>query len=161
MDTKNTVFTVRQVSGNQLLLQMIKTKHSSILPLLFVSIILTVISCKKQAKDQVPPGPEIIRKFQFELFTDQDFSDNSDSISFTLFIQHPGDQPLWDTVLSPMKIKEIPKLPNKLVIQKMVTGDNSLLKAGFRYSIKDIGSSSWLDSSSAGTNFKIVAFNFR
>jgi len=39
--------------------------------------------------------------------------------------------------------------------------DNSLLKAGFRYSIENVGSSWHWDSSDAGETFTIVDFNFQ
>jgi len=133
---------------------------------LFIATILMGTACKKptigHTSDKTLDIPEPPRVVQFSLYTDKDFSNDNKNITFTLFIQNPANQMLWDSVLMPMKIKDIPNLAHKLVVEKTVPGnDGSLLKVGFRYTIENVGISWYFDSSSAGENFKIINFNFR
>lgn len=110
----------------------------------------------------VPDDPEVPRKIRFSLSTDKDFSDNNGNITFTLSIRKTTNQILWDSVLPPMKIKDIPNPGNKLVVEKWVPGnDGSLLNVGFYYAIENVGYSWFLDTSKAGETFKMIDFNFR
>jgi len=141
-------------------------KYLATWSILFIAIIMMGTACKKpttgHTAGKTPDTPGVPRKIQFSLYTDRDFSSDNKNITFTLFIQNPASQVLWDSVLTPMKIKEIPDLAHKLVIEKTVPGnDGSLLKVGFRYAIENVGISWYFDSSSAGEKFKIVDFNFR
>lgn len=122
---------------------------------LFASMTLALASCKKYTPKTVNN-----RTVQFELFTDQEFKGLRNEISFTLFIEHQGSAPIWDTVLPPMTLEDIPFLPKKLVILKTISGDNSILKAGFRYHLLEVGNSASIDTISPNTAFKIIAFNF-
>lgn len=117
-----------------------------------------IASCTK------PPLPTTTtqRKVRFELYTDKDFSSDRDSIFFSVFIQTSGNKLLFDSLLAPMAVKDIPAFSNKIGIDKSLSGYNdSTLKMGFRYSIQDVGNSWFIDSSSAGQSFKLVSFNFR
>ena len=128
--------------------------------MLSLSVILIGTSCKKQT--DVPGNMGVLRKVQFSLYTDKDFSGNNGIITFKLSIQNSSSQVLWDSVLAPMQIKDIPGLAHKLVVEKQVPGnDNSLLKAGFFYTIENVGNSWHLDAFNAGETFKIVDFNFQ
>ena len=128
--------------------------------MLSLSVILIGTSCKKQT--DVPGNTGVLRKVQFSLYTDKDFSGNNGIITFKLSIQNSSSQVLWDSVLAPMQIKDIPGLAHKLVVEKQVPGnDNSLLKAGFFYTIENVGNSWHLDAFNAGETFKIVDFNFQ
>ncbi len=103
-----------------------------------------------------------LEKSQFILYTDKDFSSDNDIIIFKLSIQNSTNQTLWDSALTPMKIKDIPNLTHKLVIEKSVPGnDTSLLKVGFFYSIVNVGNSWHLEAFYAGETFKVVDFNFQ
>ena len=128
--------------------------------LILVSLLMTGPSCKKQTTD--PTVNAIPRKVQFVLYTDTDFSGNEKLITFTLSIQKLPNQVLWDTVLAPMKIKDIPGPANKWVIEKWVPGnDPSLLKTAFYYSIENVGNSWFIDSFRVGDTLKILDFNFK
>jgi hypothetical protein len=119
-------------------------------------------SCNKEtdANEYQNQNTEVARKVRFQLYTDQNFSDDSHTISFRLFIQNSNSAVLWDSLLPPMAIKDIPGAANKLVTEKTISADaSSLLKVGFRYSIQGIGESWFIDT--CGTNFKLVDFNFR
>src|SRR5258706_3095865 len=110
-------------------------KFLSIVCILSVSAILIGTSCKKQTTDHIPNTPGVLREVQFRLYTDKDFSTDNGIITFTLSIQNSTNQVLWDSVLTPMKIKDIPNLEHKLVAEKTVPyNDTSLLKVGFFYS---------------------------
>jgi len=118
-------------------------------------------SCTKQTAE-TNPANTIPRKVQFVLYTDKDFADSNSIITFKLSIQKTGDQVLWDSVLPPMKIKDIPGPANKWVIEKWVPGnDPSLLKIGFYYTIENVGNSWYIDSFKTGDTFKSLEFNFR
>ena len=149
-------------------------KKVVILSGLIVLVISSVTSCIKQPEVQMPASNEVARKVQFILYTDKDFSDDNNIITFKLSIQRinkqvsrgPGLEPpteiLWDSTLASMKIKDIPHLAGKLVIEKTVTAkESSLLKVGFYYSIENVGNSQHFDAFNAGETFKILDFNFQ
>jgi len=102
------------------------------------------------------------------LYTTDDVSNDNKLITFTLQIRplntFPPNLVLWDSVLPPMKIKDIPSLANKLVIEKIVpagqTGSNNTLQAGFLYDIENVGHSWHLDTLTSGNTFKSIEFNF-
>jgi hypothetical protein len=140
---------------------MMKSVRTLILLVAFVVFFLT--SCKKQVIESAPaPGNEGVRKVQFSLFTDKDFTNDTQMITFSLTIHNVSNTLQWDSVLAPMQLKDIPKLANKLVIVKPVpNNDQSLLHIGFYYAIQNVGNSWYLDSLNAGEKFKEVAFNFQ
>lgn len=136
-------------------------KFLSITSIVCVVIILIGTSCKKQIVDPAA-GNQLHRKVQFVLYTDKDFSNNNGIISFKLSIQNSASQVLWDSALAPMKIKDIPNLANKLVIERAVpNNDTSQLKVGFQYAIENVGNSWYYDSFKAGEAFKTVDYNFQ
>ena len=122
----------------------------------FIFVILFGTSCFKD-----PVSPAIERKVQFVLYTDKDFTNDSGIITFRLSIQNAFN-PLWDSTLAPMAIKDIPDSAHKIVVEKLVPfNDNSMLKVGFYYEIENVGNSWFLDSLPPGVAFKRVEFNFR
>jgi hypothetical protein len=150
------------INCNRFIKKISKMKFLSIVCILCISTILIGASCKKQTTDQVPNNQGVLRKVQFLLYTDKDFSTDDGIITFTLSIQNSTNQILWDSVLTPMKIKDIPNLEHKLVAEKIVPdNDTSLLKVGFLYSIENVGNSWHLDSFRVGETFKVVDFNFQ
>lgn len=137
-------------------------KKKSVLSILIVSIIMIGTSCKKYTSGDMRVHPNVPRLVQFDLYTDKDFSHDNNIITFKISIQKATDEVLWDSVLAPMQIKDIPQLAQKLVVEKYVPGnDPSLLKVGFYYSIENVGNSWHLDSFEPGEIFKIVNFNFQ
>jgi hypothetical protein len=123
--------------------------------------LLSGTSCKKETTDSTTENP-VPRKVQFVLYTDKDFSNNDGIITFELSIQKLPNHVLWDSLLPPMKIKDIPGAANKLVIEKWVPGnDPSLLRTGFYYSIENVGNSWFLDSFKVGETFKSIEYNFQ
>jgi hypothetical protein len=126
-------------------------------PLIFFFLLLFGTSCFKD-----PVSPPANTKIQFVLYTDQDFSTDSDQIVFRLSIQKAPNQTIWDSTLAPIYIKDIPDSAHKIVIEKSVSNDNNaFLKCGFYYSIENVGNSWYLDSIPPGVNFKKIEFNFR
>jgi hypothetical protein len=149
-------------------------KKTTVILSLFVLVISIATSCAKQTEALIPISNEVARKVQFVLYTDKDFSGDNNNITFKLSIQkitnnvsggsatEPPTQVLWDSVLTPMKIKDIPHLAQKLIIEKTITqSDASLLKVGFFYTIENVGHSTHFDSFPAGETFKIIDFNFQ
>jgi len=134
-----------------------KKAFFNILTLLLLMVIIA--SCKKQNDNN---NPHIPRTVKFLLYTDQDFSHENNIISFTAFIESPVNKVIWDTLLPPMKISDIPGRIHQIAFEKTVlAGGNSLMKVGFRYSIENVGLSWYIDSSSPGQISKVVDFNFR
>jgi len=120
-----------------------------------------VPSCTKPKYD-MPVNTLTDRKIRFQLYTDHDFSNDNGTIYFTLFIEKPINTGLCDSILPPMKLKDIPGSTHKLVIEKTVPNNQQgLLRVGIRYTIEDVGYSDYLDSSNAGDTLKIVDFNFK
>jgi len=132
----------------------------------FLSLLSTVLvlmifapSCRKEKGGGIQ---KVARTVRFQLYTDQDMSEDNHTITFQAFIQSSNNTDLWDSMLPPMKISEIPGVANKLGMEKTVLANAAaVLKVGFRYSIQDVGLSWFIDTSSAGQLFKLVDFNFR
>ena len=136
-------------------------KKIKALSILLVSIIVIGTACKKYQASDMPVNTISPRKIQFVLYTDEDLSADNDLVTFRLSIQKIPLEIIWDSVLAPMRLKDIPLLAQKLVIEKAVPGnDPSLLKVGFLYSIENTGSSSHMAYIEPGENFKVVDFNF-
>ena len=121
--------------------------------------VLGMSSCKKnydRPGNNYPP-----RNVQFELYTDQDFSEDAHNITFNLHIEN-GDQVIFDSALAPMKIQDIPDELHKIVIQKSVPqNDPSRLKVGFVYHIENVGMSWHFEEFPSPDSFKVVRFDFR
>lgn len=65
-------------------------------------------------------------------------------------------------MLAPMKVKDNPDTAHKLIIQKGVPrNDTSLLKVGFYYTIKNVGTSWHFEAFNPGETFKVVDLNFQ
>jgi len=136
-------------------------KKIKALSILIASIVIIGTSCKKYQADYTPIDTTSPRKIQFVLYTDKDFSTYNDLVRFKLIIQKLPNVDIWDSVLAPMRLKDIPLLAQKLVIERAVPdNDPSLLRAGFIYSIENTGNSSHMVYSEPGENFKVVDFNF-
>lgn len=136
-------------------------KKIKALSILLVPMIIIGMSCKKYQVNYKPVTTTSPRKIQFVLYTDEDLSADNDLVTFKLTIQRLPNVDVWDSVLAPMRLKDIPSLAQKIVIEKAVPGnDPSLLKVGFIYSIENIGNSSHMAYIEPGENFKVVDFNF-
>ena len=139
-----------------------KMKYLSIISILCGSIILFGTSCKKQITDEGLEKRINLRKIEFVLYTDKDFSNDNHTIIFKVSIKKSTNQVLWDSTLASMKIKDIPGPAHKLIVNKLVPGnDPSLLKVGFYYTIKDVGNSWYLSAFNIGETFKVVDFIFQ
>ncbi len=113
----------------------------------------------------IHPQAEIIRlpkeRYRFQLYTNQDFSNDNAVIHFSIFIKN-GSTVLLDSALATMQIKDIPDAAHKIVIEKSVTGyDNADLSAGFQYEIENVGFSWFTDTSKAGNSLKIIDYAFQ
>jgi hypothetical protein len=119
-------------------------------------LLLVIASCNK-FKNETPTS----RNVQFQLYTDKDFSNENNLITFKLTIQKPTNGIIWDSVLAPMKIKDIPLFANKLTIDKTVENQTGRLKVGFYYTIEEVGISWFFQPMESWESFKLVDFNFR
>jgi hypothetical protein len=132
--------------------------------ILFISSItllsIALGSCKKTyPTDGGDPG--IDRKIRFQLYTDKDFSGETSTIKFSLFIRNTRTT-LFDSSFAPMQLKDIPDAANKIVVEKVVSGNgNADLAAGFHYEIENVGHSGYTDTSKAGNAFKVIDYSFQ
>ena len=121
-----------------------------------------MFSCSKQYDNYRAPKTSQIRNVQFVLYTDTTFTNENSLITFTLSIVNASNKTLWDSVLSPMRLKDIPDLSHNIMVRKTVPNDdNSRLKVGFYYTIENIGTSWKIEDFSNREIFKLVEFNFR
>ena len=129
---------------------------------IFVSTILVVamigLSCRKDHSTSLITYPQS-RTIRFQLYTNHDFSTNSSTINFSIFIRN-GRRMLFDSSLASMQLKDIPDSTHKIVIEKTVA-DNSDLGAGFRYEIQNVGISWHIDTSKAGNSLKVIDYAFQ
>ncbi len=136
---------------------------TSNLTILLLSILLaTTLSCSKQKDEQIVGAPASSRTIRFQLYTTKDFSSEENSIQFTLSIKSTStNQVIWDSTLAPLKIKDLPGSSNKLIYEKTISGNDPILKAGFYYTIPNVGNSWYLDTCRNTTTLKIIDFNFQ
>lgn len=131
-----------------------KIYHLIIFPVLFI----LVVSCKK---DQPNAKTNPARKVRYELFTNEDFSDNQKNILFSIFMRN-GQNTIFDSPLATMKIKDIPDSNHRIVVEKLVPdNDTATLVVGFNYQIEHVGNSWFLDTFSSGNTSKLLRYPFR
>ena len=137
-------------------------KKNIALSVLFVWLVMIGASCKKYTSDYIPIDPTAPRLVQFVLFTNSELSNDNSTVTFTLAIKKPNGDVLWDSVMAPIKLKDIPSLNHPVFVEKNVPGnDPSLLKVGFLYTIDNVGNSSFTVRFEPGETLKKVGFDFR
>jgi len=119
-------------------------------------LLLVIASCNKFKNETVTS-----RNVQFQLYKNQDFSNDNNLITFKLTIQQLPNTIIWDSVLAPMKIKDIPSFANRININKTVNTQPGQLKLGFYYTIEEVGDSWFFEPMESWESFKLVDFNFR
>jgi hypothetical protein len=123
------------------------------------------ISCKKEKQQPVPqPVGVSARTIRFILYTNKDFSNDDDTISFALNIQSNtgsiNSRTIFDSTLATIRIKDIPGLSNKLVFEKTIKNDATILTAGFVYTTRfGIGWS--LDTVGVNQKLKVIEYPFQ
>jgi hypothetical protein len=134
--------------------------NSNALLITGIIIITAAVSCKKNTV--VPPaGTPPERKVKFIIYTTKDYSNNNQTVSFTLKMT-AGSNIIWDSALAPIQLKDIPGPGNKLVIEKKVPGNNNAqLITGFVYNIENVGGYWYNDVFNAGETMKTIDFDFR
>ena len=137
-------------------------KKNIALSVLFVWLVMIGASCKKYTSDYIPIDPTVTRLVQFILFTNSELSNDNSTVTFTLAIKKPNGDVLWDSVMAPIKLKDIPTLDHPVFVEKYVPGnDPSLLKVGFLYTIDNVGNSSFTVPFEPGETLKKAGFNFQ
>lgn len=119
---------------------------------------LIIASCQKQSIQTTPSGNRTIK---FILYTNKDFSTINDTINFSLTIRNQEHTVAFDSALTAIRIKDIPKLSNKWTFTKTVPNDGTILTAGFIYSIKNVGYSWFLDTVGVNQQIKTIEYPFQ
>ena len=119
-----------------------------------------ITSCKKE-KHGPAPVLAATKTIKFVLYTNEDFSGNTDNITFSLHITNNSRTYGFDSVLATMKIKDIPHKANQLVFEKTAPLDTAVLTAGFFYTIENVGTSWHLDTIAANEKFKLIEYPFQ
>ena len=121
-----------------------------------------LISCKKQ-KLQKPIAPST-QTVRFILYTNEDLSNDDDTVSFALTIRNNAgtiySRTIFDSTLATRRFKDIPGPSNKLIFEKTVPNDGSVLKVGFIYT-DSFGVGSHFDTVSANEKLKIFEYPFQ
>jgi hypothetical protein len=150
-------------------------KHISLLLYsLFCTLVISV-SCKKPVAVKPAVDPAEPQKTQpvsdsvepqtikFVLFTSKDFSNYNGNITFTLSVRRNGTrQAIWDSILPPMRVSEIPGPSNKIIIEKTFPANaGAISRAGFIYSLEHVGISWYWNYLAGGETFKTVEYDFQ
>jgi hypothetical protein len=122
-----------------------------------LAIIVGMSSCKKENTLGKALDSRLVT---FKLYTDQDFSTDESNITFSIFIKDGGTH-LFDSTYAVMKVKDIPKMANAIIVEKKIQANNNRLVVGFNYNIENVGTSWYVDTLSATQKSKVVEFNFR
>jgi hypothetical protein len=136
------------------LIEKMKIYHYLIFPVL----LLIAVSCKKDQPNAKTSPP---RKIRYELYTNEDFSNDQKNIFFSIFMRN-GQRVIFDSPLATMKIKDIPDSNHRIVIEKLAPdNDTSTLVVGFNYQIENVGFSWYLETFPAGDTIKVLSYPFR
>jgi hypothetical protein len=127
--------------------------------IVYVFVVLTESACHKGSLNAY--SADDIRKVRYQLYTDQDFWSDTSIITFSATIRTINDLILWDSLLAPMELSDIPGSSNKIIFEKLVPPYSSPLKIGFEYSIENVGHSHYIDSFGVNEKYMVVDFNFR
>jgi hypothetical protein len=119
---------------------------------------LIISSCQKQNPSSSAYGNRTIK---FILYTNKDFSNDNDSIKFSLTIRNQEHTVAFDSALTAIKIKDIPGPANKWTFTKTVPNDGTILTAGFLYAIKNVGYSWYLDTVGVKQQIKTIEYPFQ
>ena len=139
-----------------------KVKKGLFYSILLICLVSITISCNKQTGVPHNYDTTMHKTILFSLYTDKDFSGENDVIAFTVFITNLRDQMVWDSALMPMKLKDIPDIANKIIVEKAITiHKDSVLKVGFKYVIDEVGYSRFYDTCNASETLKKINFNFQ
>jgi hypothetical protein len=123
-------------------------------------LLVGMSSCSKDYNPR-PGNIPVTRTVQFELYTNQDFSEDAHNIIFNLRIDD-ANKVIFDSALPTMKIQDIPDELHKIIIRKSVRqNDPSRLKVGFLYNIENVGISWYFEEFPSSDTFKVVRFDFR
>jgi len=130
----------------------------------FVTVVALLVVIGQSCRKTYPStGGETLaneRKIRFQLYTDKDFSNENSIIKFSIFIRD-AHTTLFDSSLAAMQLQDIPDAAHKIVIDKMLLGNNNAdLAAGFHYEIQNVGHSGYIDTSRAGNELKVVDYAF-
>jgi len=120
------------------------------------------ISCKKQ--NPQPPAAASTQTVRFVLYTNEDFSNDDDTVSFALTIRNNtgtiNSRTIFDSTLATRRFKDIPGPSNKLIVEKTVPNDGSVLTVGFIYTDR-FGVGSHFDTVSTNEKLKVFEYPFR
>jgi len=132
-----------------------------VLPILAAAFFM--VSCKKEKQQPHPnPMPIAARTIKFILYTNKNFSGNTDSIFFSLSIHNESKSIAFDSLVAARRVEDIPNKANEWVFSKTVPHDDgSVLTAGFYYTIKNVGSSWSLDTCGTNEKMKVIEYPFQ
>ena len=129
--------------------------------IVLTSVLLLVLCHCSCTKAPLPEVQNSVKTIRFSLYTKDDFSGDNHNIIFSLFVR-THTKVIFDSTLSVMKIKDSPDSTHQLHFEKLIMTDSgSDLAAGFRYTIENVGTASFIDSVSAADTFKIIHFIFK
>ncbi|GAB2977937.1 hypothetical protein GCM10027049_11580 [Mucilaginibacter puniceus] len=131
-------------------------KRTSILLAFILPLIIS--SCQKQGIQTVHYGNRTIK---FILYTNKDFSNDKDTIKFSLTIRNQEQTFAFDSALTAMRVKDIPNPTNKWTFTKTIPNDGTILIAGFNYYIKNVGYSWFLDTVGVNQQVKTIEYPFQ
>lgn len=121
-----------------------------------------IISCKKDKPAQ--PIPSSTKTIRFVLYTNEDLSTDEDTVSFAVTVRNNTgkitSRTIFDSTLATRKFKDISGPQNKLVFEKKVPDDGSVLSVGFIYTSR-FGVGSHFDTVSTNEKLKVFEYPFR
>jgi hypothetical protein len=134
----------------------------ALIVLLIFSTVLIVASCKKDKHQQPVSSPT--KTVRFVLYTNEDFSTDDDTVSFVATIRNNSgtinSRTIFDSTLATRRFKDIPGPSNKLIFEKTVPDNGSVLKVGFIYTDR-FGVGSHFDTVSTNEKFKVFEYPFQ
>ena len=131
--------------------------------LAIVAVMSIFVSCRKY---QMPGGGHkgngtAQRKVRYELYAGANLAGDTKNIHFSVFIRN-GQNTIFDSALAVMKVEDIPDFAHRIIIEKLVPGnDPATLTVGFNYAIDNVGNSWFVDAFNSGESLKILSYPFK
>ena len=134
--------------------------HLTILSI-FIAI-CSIISCKKEKPQK--PVDSSSKTVRFILYTNEDLSNDDDTVSFVVTIRNNAgtinSRTIFDSTLATRRFKDIPGPSNKLVFEKTVPDNGSVLEVGFIYTDR-FGVGSHFDTVGIKEKLKVFEYPFQ
>ncbi|MEO5564362.1 MAG: hypothetical protein ABIR18_13030, partial [Chitinophagaceae bacterium] len=125
-----------------------------------ITVMIVFISCTKD-HDEKTCEP-VLRKVRYELYAADNFAGQKTNITFRIIMRNDRTHKIYiDSSLATMKVEEIPDFQHRIIIEKLVPGnDTATLTVGFINYLEGSSIAWRLEEFEKGDNFIVTKWPF-